>query len=150
MTRILLFDALLLVTCAYALWRGGAPERIAAGAMFLAYLATLASYGPLASRFAHIETGVLVVDTLLLVVLVFVAAKADRAWPMALAALQLDSVGVHLARMLDLEMIRVTYALMLAMWSYPMLLLLVAGTWRHCRRCRRDGGDLAWSQEELG
>jgi hypothetical protein len=147
--RLLVFDALLLVTCAYALWRGGAPERIASAAMLLAYLGTLASYGPLASRFAHVETGVLAVDTALLIVLVTVALKADRAWPMALAALQLDSVGVHLARLLDLEMIRVTYALMLAMWSYPMLLLLVAGTWRHGRRSRRDGGDLAWSQEEL-
>jgi len=147
--RILLFDALLLVTCAYALWRGGAPERIAAGAMALAYLATLASYGPLPSRFARVEIGVLVVDTLLLVVLVSVAAKADRAWPMALAALQLDSVGVHLARLLNLEMIRVTYALMLAMWSYPMLLVLVAGTWRHCQRRRRNGGDLAWSQKDI-
>lgn len=149
-TRILLFDALLLATCAYALWRGGAPERIAAGAMVVAYLGTLASYGPLASRFAQVETGVLIVDTVLLIVLVTVALKADRAWPMALAALQLDSVGVHLTRVLDLQMIRVTYALMLAMWSYPMLLLLAVGTWRHCRRSGRGGGDLAWSREEFG
>ncbi len=147
--HILLFDALLLATCAFALWRGGAPERIAGGAMMLAYLATLVSYGPLASRFTRVETGVLVVDLILLFVLGAVAIWADRAWPMALAALQLDTVGVHVARMLDLEMIRITYALMLAMWSYPMLVLLVAGTWRHARRCRRNGGDISWCQEEL-
>lgn len=117
--------------------------------MVLAYLATLASYGPLASRFTRVETGVFVVDLILFFVLVAVAIRADRAWPMALAALQLDTVGVHFARLLDLEMIRITYALMLAMWSYPMLVLLVAGTWRHARRCRRTGGDTSWWQEEL-
>jgi len=148
--RILLFDALLLFACGYALWRGGAPERVAGAAMALAYLATLASYGRLISRFAHVETGVLVVDLALLIVLVVVALKADRGWPMALAALQLDTVGVHVARLFDLGMIRITYALMLAMWSYPMLVLLIAGTWRHGRRCRRDGEDLAWYREELG
>ena len=140
-TRILLFDALLFITCCYAVWRGGGPERIAGAAMAIAYLATIASYTQLASRFAHVETGVLVVDLSLLIVLVAVALTADRGWPMALAALQLDCVGVHIARILDIGMIRVTYALMLAMWSYPMLLLLATGTWRYGRRRRSAGLD---------
>ncbi len=112
--------------------------------MALAYLATLASYSQLASRFAQVETGVLVVDLLLLIVLVAVAVKADRGWPMGLAALQLDTVGAHVARLLDLDMIRVTYAVMLAMWSYPMLALLIAGTWRYRRRCRQSGDVPVW------
>ena len=148
MTRILTFDALLFIACGYALWRGSRAERVAGLAMAVAYLATLASYSQFASRFAQVETGVLVVDLLLLIVLVAVALKADRGWPMGLAAFQLDTVGAHIARLLDLDMIRVTYAVMLAMWSYPMLALLVAGTWRYRRRCRQSGDIPVWGTQK--
>ncbi|MDB5581673.1 MAG: hypothetical protein JWR80_6849 [Bradyrhizobium sp.] len=145
MLRILIFDALLVASCGYALWRGGPPERIAGGSLALAYIATLASYSSLRTRFFGIEPGVFAADIVLLVILTGVALRADRGWPFVLAALQLDTVGAHVFRMLNIEMIRVTYALMIAFWSYPMLLTLAIGTWRHELRVRRDGGDRSWS-----
>lgn len=144
MIRILIFDALLAGCCGYALWRGGQPERVVGGAFTVAYVATLASYASLATRFYTVEQGILIVDGALLAVLAAVAIRADRFWPLVVAALQLDTVGAHLLKVADAEVIRVTYALMIAVWSYPMLILLAIGTWRHRRRLTRAGHDRDW------
>lgn len=143
--RILLFTALLVGCCGYALWRGGAPERIIGAALALAFVATVLSYSELPVRFVGVETGILIVDFILLTVLVAVALRADRGWPLLLAGLHLSSVGAHLLKYLDVNMIRVTYAIMIGGWSYPMLIALAIGTRRHQLRLRRQGYDLAWS-----
>lgn len=145
MLRILFFDALLIMCCGYALARGGPPERIISGALLAAYAATVASYSDLAERFYQLEVGTFVVDVTLLLVLVAVALRADRGWPLLLAGLQLDSVGAHVLKYFDLPMIRVTYALMIAVWSYPMLVALAIGTWRHRQRFKALGYDRAWT-----
>jgi hypothetical protein len=142
--HILFFNALLAGSCGYALARGGPPERIVGAALLTAYAATLASYSDLASRFYTVERGVFAVDLLLLIVLVAVALRADRGWPLVLAGLQLDGVGAHLLKLLDVQMIRVAYALMIAAGSYPMVILLAIGTWRHRQRLEMRRCDRAW------
>src|SRR6185312_824008 len=121
--RILVFDALIILCCSYALLRGGAPERICGCALLIAYGATLASYSALPIRFYRLDVGIFAVDAVLLLVLVAVALFANRFWPLFLAGLQLDTVGAHLFRF-DIHMIRVAYALTLAIWSYPMIVAL--------------------------
>lgn len=143
--RIMLFTALLIGCSGYSLWRGGAPERIVAAALATAYLATILTYSSLPARFAAVEIGTLAVDIILLAVLVAVALRADRGWPFLVAGLHLSSVGAHLLKYLDVNMIRVTYALMIAAWSYPMLIALAIGTRRHQLRLKRQGYDLAWT-----
>lgn len=150
MYRIVIFDALLAVCCGYALWRGGPPERVVGGSLILAYVATLISYSSLARRFYGVEQGVFATDVVLLVLLIVVAIRADRGWPLVVAALQLDTVGTHVLKQLDPGMIRVTYALLIAVWSYPMLLVLGIGTFRHQARLGRLGYDTSWSLRRDG
>jgi hypothetical protein len=145
MTRLILFSALLIGSCGYAIARGGAPERIVGAALLAAAVGTGLSLSALPVRFFNVEIGVLVVDVALLVVLVAVALQADRFWPLLLAGLQLDTVGAHLFKLVRPDMIRVAYALSIAGWSYPMLLALAVGVWRHRRRLRAKGQDLDWT-----
>ncbi|MFL6845355.1 MAG: hypothetical protein ACJ8ER_10800 [Allosphingosinicella sp.] len=42
-------------------------------------------------------------------------------------------------------MIRMAYAFVLAFWTYPMLLMIVLGTWNHQRRLAKFGVDKSWS-----
>jgi len=144
MIRILAFNGLLAACCSYALIRGGPPERVVGGALVAGYIATLASYSGATTGFYRVENGIFAVDLVLLAVLVTVALRADRAWPFLLSALQLDTVGAHLLKLADISVIRITYAVMIAAWSYPMLIALAVGTWRHRTRLNRDGYDLAW------
>lgn len=146
---MMMFTALLLGSCAYALLRGGAPERVVGGSLLAAYGATLLAYSELPNRFEQVEIAVLLVDGVLLCALAAVALRADRAWPLFVAGLQLTTIGAHLIKFFDANMIPVTYAVMIAMWSYPMLIALAAGTWRHQRRLRVHGYDLAWTRPTI-
>jgi hypothetical protein len=150
MMHLLAFWALLIGACGYALWRGGAPERIVGASLLAAAAASVVTLTELRSRFFELEVGVLVVDVVLLAVLVAVALRADRFWPLVLAGFQLNTVGAHLFKLFHVDMIRITYALMIAIWSYPMLVTLAVGTWRHRLRVEAQGYDLAWSAQPKG
>jgi hypothetical protein len=145
MLRIAIFLILLIGTCAYALWRGGAPERIAAAAMLAACVGSAIVRSDVELRFTQIETGLFLIDILLLAILFAVALKADRGWPMLVTALHLATVGAHAVKLVDPGMIRVTYVVMIAFWSWPMVLALAIGTWRHRSRLTARGHDLDWS-----
>lgn len=148
MLRVYAFAALLLVTSGYALWRGGAPERIVGGGLLLAYAATVLSWSPLPSRFYGLELNVFVVDVALFAMLLAVAWRADRGWPLLVAALQLDAVGAHVVKLVAPETIRVAYALLIVVWSWPTQMILAVGTWRHVSRVRAIGSDRSWSMSE--
>ena len=142
-----IFVAILLLCCAYAIWRGGAPERMAAGIFLVAALlsATMASAGR--DRFGHEEYGVLATDTAMLVVVLALALRSRRWWPLFLAALQLDGVLVHLMYLIAPKAAPIAYLDATALWSYPMVLILAAGTWRHQNRLARWGEDIGWKAE---
>jgi len=141
----LFFYGFFLVCSVYALWRGGAPERAVAIAFLIAFVATAAVNLPMARRFYTVSTGVFLVDLILFAILVVIAVKADRYWPLLVASLQAVTVAAHLAKFADPELIRRAYSIMIAMWSYPQLLLLVIGAVRHQERLRRTGTDPSWN-----
>ena len=141
--RFIFFCILMLGSCGYAIWRGGAPERITGWLLIGATVLSFAVGRP--AHYGHLEVGVFVIDVALLIALVIVALKADRMWPIALAALHLDSTAAHILKLFDAEVIRVTYAVMIIMWAYPMQVILAIGTLRHQRRLACFGEDRAWS-----
>lgn len=145
MVHMAFFATILLLSSGYSMWWGGAPERRVGAAMLAAYVATLFSHSEFAVRFTQVEVGVLIIDLALMLVLALVALKADRGWPFLLAGLHLTTLGAHATRVLYPSMIEVTYAVMLTMWSYPMVVALSIGTWRHQKRLRAFGYDRDWS-----
>ncbi|NNM77390.1 hypothetical protein HJG53_10785 [Sphingomonas sp. ID1715] len=144
MERVIIFNLLLLLASGYAVWRGGVPERIVGISLLLAGLLTRLAYQPFAERFVSVDWGVLAIDVALLTVLIAVALYADRFWPLWLAAFHVLGTGAHLVRGMDHGIEPVAYAILLAAWSYPMIVLLVLGTARHARR-RRVGPVRDWS-----
>jgi hypothetical protein len=139
-----LFDAMLLLCCAYALWRGGAPERIASMTFLAADLMSVAVVSVIRQRFSHEEYGLFVTDLLMLVVLAMLSFRSTRWWPLVLAGLQLDGVLAHVMHLTAQQTIPIAYLNATALWSYPMLLILVAATWRHQARLKRWGEDRPW------
>ena len=144
MERVIIFNILLLLASGYALWRGGMPERIVGLSLLIAGGLTRLAYAPFAERFVSVDWGVLAVDLGLLAILLGVALHADRFWTLWLAAFHLLGTGGHLVRSLDHGIEPIAYAILLASWSYPMILLLVIGTARHARR-RKRGQERDWS-----
>ena len=146
MLRILLFNALLLGSCGYAIWRGGPPERYAGWLFLCGTLLTPLVASGLPARYYQVETLIFGVDLFLMAALFWIACQADRLWPLFAAGLQLDTVGIHVLKMLNSDMIRVTYALLTIGWSYPILIILAIGTLRHQRRVQRYGIDRSWTK----
>lgn len=135
--RVLLYYTLLLLVTAYALTRGGWSERTAALVLLAGSLLTDLAFVPGVPHFVGVEKGVFAADLATLAGFVFVALKSDRYWPLWIAAIQLIGVLAHFARLLDPDMMRTGYAVLLAFWAYPMLALIALGTRSHQLRIRR-------------
>ncbi|WP_182911952.1 hypothetical protein [Sphingomonas cavernae] len=139
------FWAVFAACCTYGLWRGGAPERMMAFAFLVAGLATPLVNLPPAGRFYSVSIGVLAIDLALLGSVIAIALRADRFWPILVAGMQIVIILAHLVKFANPDLIRRAYAIMIAGWSYPQLLLLALGSWRHRMRIRAHGTDISWS-----
>jgi hypothetical protein len=153
MLRWALFEVIFLGSCGYALVRGGAPERIAAITFLVSATLTMLLRQPdlfvfmrqwPSPIFQHIETGVTIVDSVMLVVMLALALFSERFWPIWMAAMAGITVLTHFTMLLRLDLLPWAYWRSQALWSYPMLLLLTAATWRHRRRLRLIGADRSW------
>ena len=84
---------LLLMTCwIYTILRGGAPERLGTTILAISSRLTVAAI-PAGPDSNSSRSGALVVDLLCLAAFVILALRADRFWPLWVAALQLLGVA---------------------------------------------------------
>jgi len=143
--NILVYGLLLAGCWGYALWRGGAPERIGATILGIGSVLTAMAASNVAISFKSVETGILVVDLAASVAFLALALRADRFWPLWVAAFQILGTAGHGVKYVDPEVLRRTYAFIIVFWSYLMIALLVIGTWRHQQRVARLGSDHSWS-----
>jgi len=133
-----LYWTLLALTCAYAWIRGGGDERFVAIVCLIASVMTAFVLAPWGQRYSHIEAGEMLVDLAVLAAFVLVALRSDRFWPLWVAGLQLTSSLAHVMKGINLELLPQAYAAATKVWSYPILLILIVGTWRHQHRSRRS------------
>lgn len=145
MWHVMLYYLLLFAACTYALFRGGAPERIAAILYPVATLLTVLAAPQWEWRSDGIDWGVFVVDAALFAALVLLALHANRFWPIWASALQGFGLLGHVAVLAAPNIAPVVYASMVAIAAYPMLLLLAAGTYRHQKLIAEVGADPSWT-----
>ncbi len=136
--RYYFFWALLLLTFAYALWRGRGDEKIAAGVALLATVATQFVMLPPALRYSGLQTGLVAIVIAVLAAFVAIALRSKRFWPLWVAGLQLTNSMSHLMKGIETDLLPQAYAAAAVFWSYPILIILAVGTWRGHRRRMRD------------
>ncbi|WP_404373718.1 hypothetical protein AB5I39_08575 [Sphingomonas sp. MMS24-J45] len=137
------FLAFWLFVCGYALWRGGAPERAAAAVFLLAFPASRVAFLT-GWHFHGLAVGVLLVDLAMLLPLVWIALRANRQWPIPMAAMQMLGLAGHFLKLAEPSMLPLLYWLGRIAWAYPMLVLLALATLRHVNRERRLGAEPPW------
>jgi len=131
---------MLALCCGYALWRGRGDERVAAAVCIAASLVTHFIVGPKLGGFYSFETGVLAVDLATFAAFVSVALSSSRFWPRWIAGLQLTTLLAHGFQLVSADLIPLAYAAAGRFWSYPILIIIAVGAWRHHRRSRRESG----------
>lgn len=134
MIRLAVFGSLQALVLAYAFSRGRGPERFAALATSGALLAGWLLPFNEATAYQAVEVGQLTIDVSLFVALLVLAIKADRYWPIWLAAVQLVALGFHGVRAYDPDILPVIYNRLVGWLGYPMLILMTIGIWRDRKR----------------
>jgi hypothetical protein len=117
--------SLTLVTAA-ALWKGGASERVAAGAYYAAWIVSILVQNP--DHYAT-QWSVFLVDVILFLMLTGVALRSPRYWPIFMAAFQLLAVITHTGRVVDSSVGAWAYLTGGVIWGYLSLFALAYGTW---------------------
>lgn len=117
--------AVLLITVSAAFWRGGWPERLAAGAMIAAWLGTALLYNSILQR--GVQIAPMIVDALLLSVLLFIALRSNRWWPMWACAFQALTFVLHLALIADAVLWSRAAWMANSCFSYLTMLALLCG-----------------------
>jgi hypothetical protein len=146
MWHVFLYLALLLGSAAYSLWRGGAPERIAACSILVGTVAAVLTVSAPGLRWIKVEWSLLAIDATILAILLILVVRANRLWPMFMAALLIDQVAGHVLRALDTQLYPFLYWLTASMWGYLVLITLVIGTRNHRLRMKRSGRDESWAR----
>jgi hypothetical protein len=137
------FILLFVGTVLYGLWKGGGPERWAAGIIFVAVVLTGLAQHLDPAPFSAIQWGVTAVDGLTLIAFGAVALLSTRYWPMWVAALQIIQFLSDFTRALP-GMIDLAYAFASSVIGYPICVLIVIATARHRLRTARYGVQPAW------
>jgi hypothetical protein len=120
----------------YAFRRGGWEEKVAAaGILVVSYGAPLSLWatGTLDTRFQHFEALVALIDGSLALLLLGVALRSPKFWPLWLTAMEMLTVLSHFALYVP-HMLPWSYWNAAVLWSYPMLMVLAFGVRGHHRQ----------------
>jgi hypothetical protein len=128
------YFAVLALVCAYAFFRGRSDERFAASVCAAASVASVIAMTPLTQRYSEVETGVFLIDGFTLIAFTLLALRSDRFWPLWIAGLQLTTLISHALKAVQLDLMPHAYAAAARFWVYPIVLIIVVGTWRGHRR----------------
>lgn len=142
--RNALFIAFLLVALAYALRRGGGPERAMAGIAAALVMSDQVLRLMAPPEFEGLDTGHLAIDLVGASATILLAMTAHRFWPMIAAVLHIFPLLAHLSKALEVPMHPIAYLTMQVAVSWFVPPLLIFGTWRHQRRLAANGSDPSW------
>ena len=134
LARVIIFWALLLLSCGYALLRGRKYERLAAIVFLAASLVSFLAHLSFGRGYVAINVGEVAVDCAVLIAIVSIAVVSDRFWPLWVAGLQLVDSLSHILKAITVNLPPWAYAIAERFWSYPILVILFIGAWRQHRR----------------
>lgn len=144
--RLVLFLTLLAVSLLYALRKGGGPERAAAIVFIFMTISDPFVHALTPYNYAKLDPGHFIIDLMGWCALLVIALRAERLWPLWVSSLQTISLIAHITKYLDYSIHPFVYAIMQVASSYPLLLLLILGTYNHQVRLQQSGNDRPWSR----
>lgn len=113
-----------MIVCGLAVWRGRDDERLAAAGTLANWAITLVVFR---QRSDETQWAVMVVDVALLALLIWLALRSRRYWPLFAAAFALLTVVTHLAHALDTGVTGWAYLTAVLIWGYLGLISIGYG-----------------------
>jgi hypothetical protein len=120
----------LFLVSAAALLKGGLEERVTA----LGLLANVAVSVLLRINTGrHFQWAGFAADLCFLVLLLWVAMRSPKFWPLPAAAFQLLAAITHVGKLADPNINRWAYFTAIVIWTYALFIALGVGVWNHWR-----------------
>lgn len=136
---------LLAFAVVFAARKGGEPEQSVAAILLATFALDVANHAIFGDpAWFAVNPGHLVIDLWAFIILLWVAVRANRAWPLAVSAAQALVVLGHVAKLWELAMVRKAYWVMTQVPFSLQLLVLIFGTAAHMQRSRRLGDYHGW------
>lgn len=129
-----LFVPVVVANLAAALRWGGRSEVWVASGYFAATVLQKTLQGVGGPMYARFEPFVAIIDVALALGLILLAVHSPKIWILCAAALQLIVSFAHIARLLDPQMSRLAYEILMGSGGYPSQILLSIGICRHAMR----------------
>lgn len=144
--RAVVQQVLVLLLFLLSCWKGGGPERACSSVLLAMVVAQLLfrKVAGFSQDFSGMDLWSFALDSFGLVVFVAVALKANRFYPLALAAAQLVAFSSHLASWLVEPVTSLAYYLLYAMPFWFQILILAGGLGRHAYRSTALGRYRDW------
>src|SRR3546814_13581833 len=119
MWSVAIYYAVLLITVAVAIRRGGPFERWAAyTALIASVLTTAVTPFP---TWTNIEVNIFIIDVLVLMSFWFIAMRTQSFWPYWITGWQLIAIFGHIQKLMLLEILARPYSLLSVYIYYPKL-----------------------------
>ncbi|HEX7944027.1 MAG TPA: hypothetical protein VF495_05140 [Phenylobacterium sp.] len=134
----------LMAVCGVTAWRGRDEEKLAAGAILADW--ALSVFVARSTPVQDTQWGVLLVDTAQFAVLLWIAMRSTRFWPLTVSAFALLQLVTHLAHAADPTVTGWSYFTAELIWSYLLLLTVGYGAWTAPYHWARP----PWAAEEPG
>jgi hypothetical protein len=121
-----------LVICAFALWRGGTPERLAAATIFIANLAAI--FGQDRVHFSDPQFRFLILDLTTLLTLLAITYRFPRTWLLLSVAAQILAIAMRAVAVSVQSIVHArAWLTMEILLGYVVLACLAVGTAVHSR-----------------
>jgi hypothetical protein len=131
-----IFWALVLSVSVYVFRFGGREERLVASILVAAYLVTLLFYWFGESDWLKPQLGILLSDSLASALLLVVALRSKRFWPLPIVAFQILPVLTQLVSAFGENLVSYGLGVAQGAWSYLQLIVLIVATIRTRKRAQ--------------
>ncbi|MET0373363.1 MAG: hypothetical protein ABW128_03780 [Rhizorhabdus sp.] len=121
--RQITYGVLIWAIFVYSLRKGSSDERLVAGGIIVMAYLSLFVRMITDSAYEKIQLSTLSIDSGVLLLLMFIALRSNRFWPLWMAAMQSLVVLAHLAPLVP-HMVPWGYWRAVTIWSWPMSILL--------------------------
>lgn len=129
-----------------AMLRGGVEERLVVWGLCLNAVLTVTLRD---LSWPHVQWIGFGLDAALLGLLVWIALRSAKYWPMPAAAFQLLATATHIAKLVDTHVEQWAYLSAIVIWTYALTLTLGVGVWNSWREAsyRANAGPFAPTAE---
>ena len=121
---------LLVSSLCFVFWKGRSEERLVAVALTIGSIVTYSLYVRAGKDWLNLDLALLLNEALVTAVILYIAYRSKRFWPLPVAAFQITALLTPIAALMGENLASYALGVTQGLWAYPQLLILIIATIR--------------------